>query len=126
MFFFFKQKTAYEMRISDWSSDVCSSDLVGDEIAVHFWRFRAFGTEHIRGYVFKDGQMSRIATVAADVAYDDQFWQTGYTVDLVDEAGPATRIETHVFGCCTLKQVPHGRPDDRREGKGACRCGQYR
>src|SRR3546814_10317581 len=36
LFFFFKQKTAYEMRISDWSSDVCSSDLaVGalDEIA---------------------------------------------------------------------------------------------
>src|SRR3546814_12276 len=34
MFFFFKQKTAYEMRISDWSSDVCSSDLrkrVGNE-----------------------------------------------------------------------------------------------
>src|SRR3546814_10508263 len=28
-FFFFKQKTAYEMRISDWSSDVCSSDLRG-------------------------------------------------------------------------------------------------
>src|SRR3546814_9760221 len=30
VFFFFKQKTAYEMRIRDWSSDVCSSDL-GDE-----------------------------------------------------------------------------------------------
>src|SRR3546814_10209832 len=29
-FFFFKQKTAYEMRISDWSSDVCSSDLEND------------------------------------------------------------------------------------------------
>src|SRR3546814_2222099 len=29
-FFFFKQKTAYEMRISDWSSDVCSSDLGED------------------------------------------------------------------------------------------------
>src|SRR3546814_8569644 len=28
VFFFFKQKTAYEMRISDWSSDVCSSDLM--------------------------------------------------------------------------------------------------
>src|SRR3546814_2059779 len=27
-FFFFKQKTAYELRISDWSSDVCSSDLI--------------------------------------------------------------------------------------------------
>src|SRR3546814_1589613 len=31
LFFFFKQKTAYEMRISDWSSDVCSSDLYGIE-----------------------------------------------------------------------------------------------
>src|SRR3546814_2782724 len=31
-FFFFKQKTAYEMRISDWSSDVCSSDLIDDQI----------------------------------------------------------------------------------------------
>src|SRR3546814_10870479 len=29
--FFFKQKTAYEMRISDWSSDVCSSDLLSPE-----------------------------------------------------------------------------------------------
>src|SRR3546814_18761223 len=37
IFFFFKQKTAYEMRISDWSSDVCSSDgilgLVGLQLA---------------------------------------------------------------------------------------------
>src|SRR3546814_8186237 len=32
-FFFFKQKTAYEMRISDWSSDVCSSDLCEAVIA---------------------------------------------------------------------------------------------
>src|SRR3546814_2807607 len=32
LFFFFKQKTAYEMRISDWSSDVCSSDLVLTEL----------------------------------------------------------------------------------------------
>src|SRR3546814_14537105 len=31
-FFFFKQKTAYEMRISDWSSDVCSSDLVAHHV----------------------------------------------------------------------------------------------
>src|SRR3546814_2649311 len=31
-FLFFKQKTEYEMRISDWSSDVCSSDLAADEI----------------------------------------------------------------------------------------------
>src|SRR3546814_10621321 len=31
-FVFFKQKTAYEMRISDWSSDVCSSDLIGQPV----------------------------------------------------------------------------------------------
>src|SRR3546814_7738252 len=39
-FFFFKQKTAYEMRISDWSSDVCSSDLgrisVAEAQAAHY------------------------------------------------------------------------------------------
>src|SRR3546814_10034721 len=35
LFFFFKQKTAYEMRISDWSSDVCSSDLSSTE---HPWQ----------------------------------------------------------------------------------------
>src|SRR3546814_3090061 len=35
LFFFFKQKTAYEMRISDWSSDVCSSDLKRQQ---NFWR----------------------------------------------------------------------------------------
>src|SRR3546814_10754307 len=38
IFFFFKQKTAYEMRISDWSSDVCSSDLgqMGQWFAKYF------------------------------------------------------------------------------------------
>src|SRR3546814_7741788 len=35
MFFFFKQKTAYEMRISDWSSDVCSSDLLNVLVQVN-------------------------------------------------------------------------------------------
>src|SRR3546814_6729459 len=39
IFFFFKQKTAYEMRISDWSSDVCSSDLAicGTDIHIYQW-----------------------------------------------------------------------------------------
>src|SRR3546814_1219826 len=34
MCFFFKQKTAYEMRISDWSSDVCSSDVCSSDLAL--------------------------------------------------------------------------------------------
>src|SRR3546814_6240838 len=41
VFFFFKQKTAYEMRISDWSSDVCSSDL--DCVSGYRW-----GTDALR------------------------------------------------------------------------------
>src|SRR3546814_10616372 len=51
VFFFFKQKTAYEMRISDWSSDVCSSDLdVGEQPAIGLaWPFaqRIAGKHHL-------------------------------------------------------------------------------
>src|SRR3546814_10259075 len=43
LFFFFKQKTAYEMRISDWSSDVCSSDLYQSIVPT---------TDPIRGKIF--------------------------------------------------------------------------
>src|SRR3546814_16911356 len=46
MFFFFKQKTAYEMRISDWSSDVCSSDLF-EHAPIAGWR-GVFGMQGAR------------------------------------------------------------------------------
>src|SRR3546814_8622770 len=50
-FFFFKQKTAYEMRIRDWSSDVCSSDLALVEKMNSSRRFaEAFGTMTQLGY----------------------------------------------------------------------------
>src|SRR3546814_7150242 len=54
-FFFFKQKTAYEMRISDWSSDVCSSDLAAivfkdprhlGAVDAHAQRSRQAGLDH--------------------------------------------------------------------------------
>src|SRR3546814_1460113 len=45
VFFFFKQKTAYEMRISDWSSDVCSSDLGRGDLQ-HLQDHRLVGSEH--------------------------------------------------------------------------------
>src|SRR3546814_9587206 len=55
MFFFFKQKTAYEMRISDWSSDVCSSDLHDEDVhicpfGVHKRRDRIAGHRSAPGY----------------------------------------------------------------------------
>src|SRR3546814_3530138 len=46
VFFFFKQKTAYEMRISDWSSDVCSSDLL---FATRVGKDTALFRSHIAG-----------------------------------------------------------------------------
>src|SRR3546814_19851805 len=48
-FFCFKQKTAYEMRISDWSSDVCSSDLLPRLRVEAFERVVAFDTAPLRG-----------------------------------------------------------------------------
>src|SRR3546814_3304263 len=42
-FFFFKQKTAYEMRISDWSSDVCSSDLLSRFMGGRFVHLKEIG-----------------------------------------------------------------------------------
>src|SRR3546814_17234683 len=53
-FFFFKQKTAYEMRISDWSSDVCSSDL----------SVRAQRREILR-HVDREGEAARLHALAA-------------------------------------------------------------
>src|SRR3546814_15976106 len=52
---FFKQKTAYEMRISDWSSDVCSSDLMG-KIEHEHDRIRGFIM--VSPYISKDGETS--------------------------------------------------------------------
>src|SRR3546814_19735453 len=56
--FFFKQKTAYEMRISDWSSDVCSSDLPGRSkfyLSLQDDLMRIFGSERMDGMLSKLG-----------------------------------------------------------------------
>src|SRR3546814_9546962 len=52
LFFFFKHKTAYEMRISDWSSDVCSSDLIAERkgLEQHAGKFPAVQKLRKSGY----------------------------------------------------------------------------
>src|SRR3546814_6012577 len=50
-FFFFKQKTAYEMRISDWSSDVCSSDLPACSVPARRDKLRQAGALNGIDYV---------------------------------------------------------------------------
>src|SRR3546814_16330554 len=64
-FFFFKQKTAYDMRISDWSSDVCSSDLIPADIAAHCPTMReqmmehaADGSEELMDKYLETGELS--------------------------------------------------------------------
>src|SRR3546814_9034558 len=66
-FFFFKQKTAYEMRISDWSSDVCSSDLTpaGAHAAVR-WPRRLGRAQSARRRVRKRAGRPRPAVFDAE------------------------------------------------------------
>src|SRR3546814_2229202 len=67
---FFKQKTAYEMRISDWSSDVCSSDLHGavDECLVLDVQpddgFADFGVDVLDGFQHAPAEITRLVAVA--------------------------------------------------------------
>src|SRR3546814_1829769 len=63
VFFFFKQKTAYEMRISDWSSDVCSSDLE------HLVEADLFGPEHRPAPIDREAIAEKVDDV--DVAGPD-------------------------------------------------------
>src|SRR3546814_20941215 len=80
-FFFFKQKTAYEMRISDWSSDVCSSDLARFFV---YRTVRLFEEEGILDrHDFGDG---RSRYEAAPAAHHDHLIdvETGNVIEFVD------------------------------------------
>src|SRR3546814_18325306 len=64
-FFFFKQKTAYEMRISDWSSDVCSSDLLIDAEISHI------SSDGLPNLLHRDrSDAHRLATTKLDIVQD--------------------------------------------------------
>src|SRR3546814_16259928 len=65
LFFFFKQKTAYEMRISDWSSDVCSSDLLGKRLGEHIVHFAESLAERTRGIADLGNGIAAILEAAA-------------------------------------------------------------
>src|SRR3546814_6230263 len=67
-FFFFKQKTAYEMRISDWSSDVCSSDLTAVLEAMDKVYRTGYANVHRGAYYFSQHLTDRYEGVRAKVA----------------------------------------------------------
>src|SRR3546814_8594424 len=82
-FFFFKQKTAYEMRISDWSSDVCSSDLPGAAGIVH-------------AILVRDGQRVRAGQPLVEL---------DPTVSDADTAQASKALETAVLDAARLRAV---------------------
>src|SRR3546814_9834591 len=102
VFFFFKQKTAYEMRISDWSSDVCSSDLVGDALG---------GGEEVRlDAEIVGGEGRAEAAEAGDHLVEDQ----QDAVLVADRAQPlqvSLRRDQHPGG------TGHGLADHRGDGR---------
>src|SRR3546814_770311 len=74
VFFFFKQKTAYEMRISDWSSDVCSSDLrlaTGNLLAPHRVRLQAVYMDHRQRGAERKQRRRRVAPAETEAATDE-------------------------------------------------------
>src|SRR3546814_4906690 len=76
VFFFFKQKTAYEMRISDWSSDVCSSDLA------------ELGVEIVQGHGIEIAGQHPLATFRlGDVTHFDQVLRHVFDRDGVGGGG---------------------------------------
>src|SRR3546814_20309899 len=72
LWFFFKQKTAYEMRISDWSSDVCSSDLQAEEdqetdhVARDLVRFLDAGLDGVQQRAHRHGGEAEPPRAVAD------------------------------------------------------------
>src|SRR3546814_3983590 len=73
LFFFFKQKTAYEMRISDWSSDVCSSDLLKSEIV----RLLEVTPTYYLAVVeaFSDFEFSTVVNALGELHEEGKLWQ---------------------------------------------------
>src|SRR3546814_8346201 len=98
-FFFFKQKTAYEMRISDWSSDVCSSDLTPEDwepVELPLFRSTQFGDDQDRPIKKSDGSWTYFG---ADLAYHFQKSQNAdELIDIwgADHAGTVKRIKAAV------------------------------
>src|SRR3546814_2490291 len=102
-FFFFKQKTAYEMRISDWSSDVCSSDL--DRVALRA-RYAARADRPARrrrgrGY----GEQSAPAHPAGDRGARADLRQIG--ADPRHARRPAGRSEEHTSELQSLMRISY-------------------
>src|SRR3546814_11701113 len=97
--FFFKQKTAYEMRISDWSSDVCSSDLVARRSDHQPVRMRERGRHRRRDRV-AHGAARRPGEANLEVELQEAHWPAGEVagIHLHDAAIAPTKVHLQHAG----------------------------
>src|SRR3546814_9781382 len=90
--FFFKQKTAYEMRISDWSSDVCSSDLILPTASANSYLFTCSDAAElsIQGVRLGDGTATRLISMSSSTA-SDKGWSLSLDNCTLDIRGTGRR-----------------------------------
>src|SRR3546814_1598341 len=86
LIFFFKQKTAYEVRISDWSSDVCSSELKTSASGAKAAATTNKGTVH--GFISASGRYSGSSTVPYLVRLWCRLWMPSYMKDGISSGTP--------------------------------------
>src|SRR3546814_13964879 len=93
--FFFKQKTAYEMRISDWSSDVCSSDLgaaildvVSPCVAFNNHKGSTRSYDHVREH---NEAVNRLDFVTGQDPIEDDY-EPGATFEILEPNGTTLRL----------------------------------
>src|SRR3546814_2709438 len=108
LFFFFKQKTAYEMRISDWSSDVCSSDLIAGATAGIAAAEGAGGIAKIRIGQFAPAVTRLVIDLArpmtlADASASAEKTELVVTLTPTDAAGFARYAKAPE--CCRTRQI---------------------
>src|SRR3546814_17802819 len=110
--FFFKQKTAYEMRISDWSSDVCSSDLAGGAIGPAQNVTDGFDQAPGRPQPHHRAEPQQIASARGQHAFYRTTQRIGHARGYIRKDGADTRPAV----LCPPENRRDGRPDTA-EGK---------
>src|SRR3546814_6944476 len=106
-FFFFMQKTAYEMRISDWSSDVCSSDL---PLAAHVLGRLGFEVVHVESTQRRDASRWGDPTFYAELRAGAEV----RTIDLTAPDGPGELSDLVASADIVIEA---SRSEERRVGK---------
>src|SRR3546814_13140710 len=129
VFVFFKQKTAYEMRISDWSSDVCSSDLFSPSPGPPCYGLpkqnplrTLMGPDRLRGSITRDGIPGKVAYFPDRLPVRNEFplWRQRQT-----KTG-TLQFESEADTCVHRQNAGQMRSEERRVGKEGVSKGRSR